>query len=121
MKGIEIYIEISDSSDPNMLYFQFKTNNFDTEKLSLELLFVNPDHISYNPEPETLIIKLKDFRDPDGNLIVEEQELKKTLPTQMDPGLASVIEAAGVTAAASSAASFSLNFVLNIVMSTSFN
>ena len=39
----------------------------------------------------------------------------------MDPGLASVIEAAGVTAAASSAASMSLNFILNIVMSTSFN
>ena len=39
----------------------------------------------------------------------------------MDPGLASVIEAAGATAAASSAASMSLNFILNIVMSTSFN
>lgn len=75
VQGIEIYIELSDSSDPDMLQFQFKTSNFDTEKLSLELLFVDPDHISYNPEPETLIIKLIDFRDPNGNLIVEEQEI----------------------------------------------
>ena len=55
-----------------MLQFQFQASKFDLEKLSLELLFENPDHISYNTEPEILIIKLKDFRDPNGNLIVDE-------------------------------------------------
>ena len=116
-----MYLEMSDMSDPEMLQFEFEAREFGKEKLNLSLLFENPEHISYNEEPEILVIQLKDFRDPNGNLIVEEQEIRKTLPTQMDPALAAAIESAAATASASTAASFSLNFVLNIVMSTSFN
>ena len=79
--------------------FEYSATSFDTEKLSLELLFENPNHISYNVEPETLKIELKDFRDQDGKLIVKEQTLKKTVPNQLDPGVAATIASAGATAA----------------------
>ena len=87
----------------------------------MDLQFESPGQISYNAQPEILVIKLQDFRDPDGNLIAEDKEIVKTLPTMIDPAEASVLEAVGAFASASAGASLTFNFVLNLLMSTSLN
>ena len=48
--------------------------------MGIELVFENPDHVSYNQEPEKLIISLKDFRDLEGNLIAKDMKIDKVLP-----------------------------------------
>ena len=67
-----MYIEPGDSSNMEMLSFKYSAKSFDIDKLSFELLFENPNHVSYNVEPETLKIELTDFRDNDGGLIVKK-------------------------------------------------
>ena len=85
------------------------------------LLFTNPEQISVSEEPESLIIRLKDFRDPNGELIAKDQEIRKSLPTQINPSMAEALQAAGSIASASVGTSLSFNFVLNILMRTSLN
>ena len=89
--------------------------------MSIDLIFDNPGHISYNQEPEKLIISLKDFRDPKGKLIVEEMQIERVLPTQIDPEMAEAIGAAASATSASFGSSISFNFILNIIMSSSLN
>ena len=75
IKGLQMYIEPGDSSNMEMLSFKYSAKSFDIDKLSFELLFENPNHVSYNVEPETLKIELTDFRDNDGGLIVKKQTI----------------------------------------------
>ena len=64
---------------------------------------------------------MRDFRDPEGNLIVDEHNMRKPIPTQLDPGTAQAIEVIGTTAGASVGASFSFNVVLNLIISQGLN
>ena len=91
IKGIEIYLKPGETSDEEMLQFSYQYNKFDHEKLSIELIFDHPEHVSYNQEPEKLVISLNDFRDRDGNLIAEDMKLDKVLPTQTDTSTAEAI------------------------------
>ena len=57
IQGIKIFILPSPDSDPKMLKFQFSASKFDKEKLSLDLKFENPDHVSFNEVREKLVIE----------------------------------------------------------------
>lgn len=108
-------------SEPQQLNFKYKIKNFDNEGLSIGLEFDESMIISTNPEPEYLVVEMKDFRDPDGKLIVAEHQMRKPIPTQLDPGTAEAIEIVGATAGAGMGASFSFNVVLNLLVSQSLN
>lgn len=64
---------------------------------------------------------LHDLRDPDGNLIVEDQEIRKNLPNMVSADVAVAVAAAGGVAAGGVGGSFGFNFILNLLMSTSMN
>ena len=89
--------------------------------MNIQLKFTDPGYVSAATEKEELVILLTDFRDPDDNLIVEYQEIRKELPNQVDANIAASMNAAGSTAAAGVGGSFSFNFILNLIMSTSMN
>lgn len=67
------------------------------------------------------MIKLDNFRDKEGNLIVQELEIRQPLPNQLDGETAAMVALAGGVAAAAVSSSFSLNFLVNILMSGSMN
>ena len=64
---------------------------------------------------------MQDLRDPEGKLIVKEHTIRKSLPTQLDPGTAATVAVVGAAAGASEGASFSFNIVLNLIVSQSLN
>jgi len=57
-------------SEPEKLNFKYRVKAFDQDQLAIELEFDEAKFVSTNPEPEFLVIEMKDFRDPDGKLIV---------------------------------------------------
>ena len=63
--GISLYIEPSESSDPEKLKFKVRVLDFSSELLKLQLLFENPAYVSSFAEKEVLVINLNDFRDQD--------------------------------------------------------
>jgi len=121
LRGFAMYIEPDEMSDVKNLGFKYKVANFDTAALQIDLEFSNSDYVSTNPEPEFLIIEMEDFRDPEGNLIVESHLIRKPLPTQLDAGTAAKLEVVGAAAGAAVGASFSFNVVINLVVSQSLN
>ena len=50
-------------SDPAELGFQWSIEEFSKDNLNIKLNFDNPDLISINPEPEELIVQIKDLHD----------------------------------------------------------
>ena len=46
----------------------------------MQLIFENPAYVSAMSEKDVVVIDLKEFRDLDGNLIVDGFVLKKQLP-----------------------------------------
>ena len=48
IKGLEVYLKPGETSDDKMLQFKFQQNKFDLEKVSIDLIFDNPEHVSYN-------------------------------------------------------------------------
>ena len=89
--------------------------------MALTINFEDPDNISIASEKDYLVIELKDFRDNEGKLIVEEKIIRIPLPNQVSFGLAVTIEAAGSFASSGVASSMSFNFVLSILLSTSLS
>ena len=47
----------------------------------MQLIFENPSYLSVMSEKDVLVIDLNDFRDQDGELIVDSFVLKKELST----------------------------------------
>ena len=73
--------------------------------------------ISINPDPEELVVYIKNLYDKDGSLISEDFRMRKELPPQLSDGsLAQSLEVAGNAAAASVAATSVLNIVLSFMM-----
>lgn len=64
---------------------------------------------------------LHDLRDADGNLIVEDQEIRKNLPNMVSGDVALAVAAVGGAAAGGVGGTFSFNFILNLIMSTSMS
>lgn len=87
----------------------------------MKLNFDNPGYVSSNPEKDRLVIEMRDFRDKDGNLIAEDQDIRNRLPNQIDEAVAITAAAAGAAAASSVGGATTVNIVLNIVMSASMN
>ena len=59
-----MYIEPYEMSDAKKLNFKYIVKNFDEEQLQLELEFDTTEVVSTNPEPDYIVIEMKDFRDP---------------------------------------------------------
>ena len=89
--------------------------------MPLTVNFVDPDNVSIAAETDMLVIELKDFRDNEGNLIVEEKIIRIPIPNQVSFDLAVTMETAGSFASSGVATSFSFNFVLSILLSTSLS
>ena len=119
--GFKMFIEPDEMSDSSKLNFKYKTTTFNSDQLQIELEFEEAKFVSTNPEPEFLIIEMKEFRDPSGELIVKEHTIKKPLPTQLDEGTAATLAVVGAAAGGAVGASFSFNVVLNLIVSQSLN
>ena len=92
-------------SDPEELGFTWSIEDFSKESISIQLEFENPDVISINPDPEELVVYIKNLYDQDGSLISEDFRMRKELPPQLSDGsLAQSLEVVGNAAAASVAA-----------------
>ena len=89
--------------------------------MALRVKFEDPDNVSVASEKEYLVIELKDFRDNEGKLIVEEKIIRIPIPNQVSFGLAVTMETAGSFASSGVASSMSFNFVLSILLSTSLS
>ena len=63
-------------SDAKKLNFKYIVKIFDEESLQLELEFDTTEVVSTNPEPDYIVIEMKDFRDPENKLIVAEHEMR---------------------------------------------
>ena len=50
-------------SDPEELGFQWSIENFSEEEFTIKLEFENPEVISVNPDPEELIVYIKNLYD----------------------------------------------------------
>ena len=91
----------------------------DPNSVSLSLNFADPDNVSIASEKDILVVELKDFRDNEGNLIVDEKIIRIPMPNQVSAGLAVTMETTGGIASSGVASSFSFNFVLSILLSSS--
>ena len=65
-RGISVYIEPSEMSDPEKLKFEVEVIKFSSELLSMQLTFENPAYVSFMSEKDVLVVNLNDFRDQDG-------------------------------------------------------
>lgn len=50
-------------SDPEELGFKWSIEDFSEERISIQLEFENPDVISINPDPEELVVYIKNLYD----------------------------------------------------------
>ena len=64
---------------------------------------------------------MDDYKDDDDNIIVDRFEMRRDLPNQVDPEIASAINVAGLSIAGGIGFSFSFNFILNLLFSTGMN
>ena len=120
-KGAIFCIEPSGYTKPEKLQFTYEFGDFEDKSVSLSLNFADPDNVSIAKETDILVIELKDFRDNEGNLIVDEKTIRISIPNQVEAGLAVTVEAAGSTAASGVASSFSFNFIMSILLSSSLS
>ena len=120
-KGAAFCIEPSGYTEPEKLQFTYEFGDFKDNSIPLSVHFADPDNVSIAADADMLIIELKDFRDNEGNLIVEEKIIRIPIPNQVSSDLASTIKAAGSFASSGVASTFSFNFVLSILLSTSMN
>lgn len=81
VKGISMYLEVSEMSDKDLLSYEYTVETFENQGLSLALHFENPNVVSVNQEREYIVLELRDFRDQEGNLIAEDQDLRLPVPT----------------------------------------
>ena len=65
-RGISMYIEPSEMSNPEKLKFEVEVINFSSELLSMQITFENPAYVSIMSEKDVLVVNLNDFRDQDG-------------------------------------------------------
>ena len=105
------------------LRFTYRPGEFTDSKLDLELEFENPSYVygAPNSDQDKLLIRMRDFRDKEGNLIVEAFEVEKPIPSQVDGDFAVALDIAGGLAAGTVGGSFSFNFILNLLMGTSMS
>ena len=104
-------------SDPKRLAFNYTIDVVDDDKMSLSLQFVNPSDVTSAVEPDWLVIRLENFKDTEGKVIVEEKELRMQLPNQMDPNFVELVVLAGTVAAITVATPM----ILQLLMKTSMN
>ena len=116
-----MYIEPNESSDPEKLKFKFQVLQFQSKLLSLELIFENPAYVSTMADKDVLVITLNDFRDLDGNLIVDDFVLKKELPNQMSKEEAEAIWTASITTETILGVGFSFSLIVNLLVGESMN
>lgn len=121
--SVHLYVEASSFHDEGKdIKFNYTVDAFTDEQLAISLKFDTPGEVSTSHEKDYLVIQLRNFRDKDGNVIAEDQEIRKPLPTQSGGGsMTMTAEALGAAAATSVGASFAFNGILNIIMSASMN
>jgi len=118
--GVQIYVEPGEMSDPSSLNFSYEVQSFTDTSVQLKLDFDQASSVSVSPEPDYLVIVIKDFRDKSGNLIAKDQLIRKPIPTQMDGG-ATIIKALGSSVGSVLNAQFSFNMALNVLLNVSLN
>ena len=79
--GLSIYIEPDEMSIGENLNFLYEVKSFDKESLQIDLEFNETAIVSTKPGPDYLVIQMKDFRDPEGKLIVDDHKMQKPIPT----------------------------------------
>ena len=67
------------------------------------------------------MIQLDDFRDANQQLISKNEEIRVTMPNQIDDAEAVTIEGIATTAAASVGFAFSFDFILNLFLKSSMH
>ena len=80
MKGVTICIDPSGYTESDMLQFNYVFEEVQGDSVSIKLNFTNPEHLSIASEPDMLVIELRDFRDDQGNLIVDEKIIRTPIP-----------------------------------------
>ena len=122
IQGIEMYI-MTNNGYEDKLQFTYQTDEFTDEQLKLKLNFEYPNYVygAPNEDQDQLVIKLSNFRDKEGNLIIDQQEIIKPMPNQIDDDTALAVSVIGSTAAGAVGSSFSFNFILNLVLGTSMS
>ena len=86
-----MYIEPGEMTNAEKLKFKYRVEKFEDEKLTVQLTFENPGHVSATKEQDILTVKLKELRDSDEKLIVEDWTIKRPLPNQVDEETAAII------------------------------
>ena len=90
--NITMYIEPGEMTNAEKLKFKYRVEKFEDEKLTVQLTFENPGHVSATKEQDILTVKLKELRDLDDKLIVEDWTIKRPLPNQLDEETAAIID-----------------------------
>ena len=67
-------------SDAASLAFEYEILEFSNMNLKFKLNFVNPPSVSSTTDKEVMVIQLRNFRDPDGKLIAESEDLRREVP-----------------------------------------
>ena len=121
VEGISMYMEATEMTAVDQLQFTYTIGGFSGTSLDLKLNFDSPGSITSTTEKDYLVIEMRNFRDKEGNLIAEDNDIRNALPNQISGEVALVAATAGAAAASSVGASSTINIVLNIIMSTSMN
>ena len=116
-----MYIEPSEWTDATKLSFEVKVLEFSSNRLSMQLKFENPAYVSTTNDKDVLVLRMDNFRDPDGKLIADEFLLRKNLPNQMDADYAVKIEQASQAAGGLIGAGFSFTAIVNLVVGSRMN
>ena len=66
-------------------------------------------------------MRLENFRDAEGKLIAEDQDIVSSLPNQLDPTTSLMVAQAGTAASSAVGAATSINLVLNFVKGASMS
>ena len=78
--GLTVYIEASEMSDTDKLSFQYEVKEFSETKLNFKLHFDNPPSVSSTTEKDMMVVQLRNFRDPNGKLISESDDIRREVP-----------------------------------------
>ena len=108
-------------SDKDRLNFEYSIDEFTETELKVNIFFQNPTSVSTTNEKDQLILRLENFRDAEGKLIAEDQDIVSSLPNQLDPTTSLMVAQAGTAASSAVGAATSINLVLNFVKGASMS
>ena len=116
-----MYIEPGEMTNAEKLKFKYRVEKFEDEKLTVQLTFENPGHVSATKEQDILTVKLKELRDLDDKLIVEDWTIKRPLPNQLDEETAAIIDFVVQVVIATAGTGLSFVFTQKLILGQSLN